>query len=293
MNSKIEVKTISKKQINQDYCSTFFNKNLQVKGIIVADGLGSHYKSEIGSEICTNSLKKQLEEFDTTTPNFIEIFQNVLTELKEYGNNLNEISSFEDKSKVFGTTLICLVEYTDRVIFAYVGNGSIWHIRGNYSHFSEQRYLPWSSINLLNPHTNEENGKEALYKYFSFESTNEEIEPTVIEILKDNKFFGDIFIVSTDGLYSNDQISIAKDREGGLWIEGDLKMEKLYKKIKSSILNIDSENLEINVLSIQLESFLNEVKENKLLDDDLTLGVLITDQVYKYHDMKNENNPSN
>lgn len=282
-----EIKSISNKIINQDYISKFENKNLGVSGILVADGLGSHYLAEKGSEICVQELKKSLENLDAFQPNFEELFKSVLHKLKEEAERIEEIQKLESKQNVLGTTLICIIEYADKFVIAYIGNGSIWHIRGNFTHFSPQRYLPWSSINLLNPHTNDEDGKEALYKLFSLESDEDDVFPTVIEVSKDNRLYGDIFIVSSDGLFSNDKAPIAKDKEGGIWISGETKMEILYSKIKSFLFN-----QEMTTLENEIEAFYTEIKEKKLLDDCTSIGVIVTKQALIYNQNINENNKS-
>lgn len=285
--SLIKIKSISPKIINQDYISIFKNERLLINGIIVADGLGSHYLAEKGSEYCVLKLKKILEEYDECTIDFNKIYTDILNSLKFEAETNESVGKLEDKSKVLGTTLICIVEFIDKFVISYVGNGSIWHVRGNFTHFSEQRYLPWSAINLLNPHTVEENGKEALYKYFSYESSEDNVIPTTFEISKDNKLYGDIFIVSTDGLDSIDHTPVAKDKEGGLWISGEPKMELLYKKLKSVLIKKS-----FDIIDIELESFCNEVKERKMMDDDISFGIIITEQVLNYHRQLNEDNSS-
>lgn len=288
MNSLSSIKTISPKITNQDFVDTFKNENLGITGIIVADGLGSHFLSEKGSEYCVKELKRILENHDECNFDFNTIYKDVLIYLKKEALKNDNITQLEDKSKVLGTTLLCVLEFKDFFKIAYVGNGSLYHIRGNFTHFSEQRYLPWSSLNILNPHTIEENGKEVLYKYFSLESTEDNVIPSVIQISKDNLLYGDVFIISTDGLDSIDHTPIAKDRDGGLWISGEPKMEILYRKLKSVLKNKNYLNL-----SMELESFCNEVVERKLIDDDISLGVIITDQVLNYHNLLNENNSGN
>ena len=285
MKSIYEIKSVSNKIVNQDYISKFENINLGINGIIVADGLGSHYLAEKGAEICVNELKLLLENFDESQLNFDELFKTILSKLKEEASKIEDIQKLETKRNVLGTTLICIVEYNHKFVIAYVGNGSIWHIRGNFTHFPPQRYLPWSSINLLNPHTNDENGKEALYKLFSLESEDENVKPTIVEVSKDNDLFGDIFIVSTDGLFSNDKTPIAKDREGGIWISGETKMEILYSKIKSFLFNQSNITLEK-----EIEFFYEEIKDKKLLDDCTSIGIIITDQALNYNQNINENN---
>jgi serine/threonine protein phosphatase PrpC len=284
MNSLVSLHSISNKIINQDYIQSVNNKKIGFEGFILADGLGSHFSAEKGASFCVEALKEILEKLESEDElDFTVIFKKVYQNLRHTFQTEIEENRIEDKRKAFGTTLISVLEYENKYVVAYLGNGSIWHLRGNFTHFSEQRYLPWSALNLLNPHTIEENGKEALYKFFAFESDEFQLQPSVIEISKDNNVFGDILIVSTDGLYSNDQISIAKDKEGGIWIAGEIKMEKLYKSLKSFL---QKGNLNFKSLEKELQKFKTGILEDNLIDDDTTFGISISNTVIKYNKLK-------
>lgn len=271
MTSYLIERTTSSKVKNEDSLASAINNNLNMKAIIIGDGIGSHYKPDEGSEFCVNSLKNYLQECQSLDElDFQVLFKKVHQDLQEkYGNITDETI---DRSQSYGTTLICAVELRDKYILAYLGNGSIWHIRGNFYKFSPQRYLPWNAINILNPHTVEENGKEALYKFMALDVTEKQIQPSVIEISKDNDLFGDIIILSTDGLYSNDQIPIAKDREDNIWIAGEKKMELLFNRLKK--LAIENQ-LEEEKVSESMDEYLKEISDNKLIDDDTTFGIFI------------------
>jgi serine/threonine protein phosphatase PrpC len=270
MISNLLIRSISPKLKNEDFIETVINDALNFKAIILGDGIGSHFKPDEGSAFCVKSLKKHLENCKNHYElNFKELFKTVYSELKDNFSNVE--GNIVDKTQAYGTTLICAVELEDKYIVAYLGNGSAWHIRGNFHTFSPQRYLPWNAINLLNPHTVEENGKEALYKYIVLESTENQILPSVIEISKDNDLFGDIIIISTDGLYSNDHNPIAKDREGNIWIAGERKMELLFNRLK----NLINENkFDVQTINESMDEYLKEIIESKLVDDDTTFGII-------------------
>ncbi|MBF6598320.1 MAG: protein phosphatase 2C domain-containing protein [Fermentimonas sp.] len=270
MISNLLIKSISPKLKNEDFIETVINVELNFKAIVLGDGIGSHYKPDEGSEFCVKSLKKHLENCKSLNGiDFKELFKKVHSELKENFSNIEDDTI--DKTQAYGTTLICAIELEDKYIVAYLGNGSAWHIRGNFHTFSPQRYLPWNAINVLNPHTVEENGKEALYKFIALESTENQILPSVIEINKDNELFGDIIIISTDGLYSNDHNPIAKDREGNIWIAGERKMELLFNRLK----NLINENkFEEQTINDSIDEYLKEINESKLVDDDTTFGII-------------------
>ena len=273
MNSYIITKSITPKIKNEDYVESFKNEKLNIKGFIVGDGIGSHYKASEGSEFCVKTLKSYIENCSSIQElNLTHFYNKVYNDLKTEFTNAEKDNLEIDKTHSYGTTLIGVIEFEEKIIISYLGNGSVWHIRGNFYDFSPQRYLPWNAINVLNPHTVEENGKEALYKFIALECTDEQLQPTILEISKDKDFFGDIILASTDGLFSNDHNPIAKDREGNLWISGDKKIEMLLNTLKISMqkrpLLEESINTDIN-------EYLTKIIDNKLIDDDTTFGLII------------------
>ncbi|MBG6129984.1 serine/threonine protein phosphatase PrpC [Aquimarina sp. EL_43] len=289
--SLLSINTITEKKVNEDYISCFQNETLNMKGIVLGDGIGSHYKPELGAKFCVNTLTRLLEECKSLQGlDFNLFFNNVSNSLKkEFNLETNELHEI-DANKAYGTTLICIIEFEHKFVIAYIGNGSVWHLRGNYpTLINQQRYLPWNALNVLNPHTVDEGGKEALYKFFALESTSEQIEPSVVTIIKDNSLFGDVLIASTDGLYSNDHIPVAKDGEGGLWIGGEKKIELLFNSLKEFA---ESENLSNEHLNNTLNSYTDLIKEKKLLDDDTTYGILYSKKAVEYQKLKNEKNQS-
>ncbi len=286
--SLLSAHTVTEKKVNEDFIDSFQNDILNFQGIVLGDGIGSHYNPELGSKFCVSELVRLLKEItEISDLDFNLLFKKISISLKkEFKNSSEEI----EPSKAYGTTLICILDFEHKFIVAYLGNGSVWHLRGNYPELiNKQRYLPWSAINILNPHTIDEGGKEALYKFFALESSDEQIEPSVITIQKDNVLFGDVLIASTDGLYSNDHIPIAKDGEGGLWIGGEKKMELLFKSLKEFSITSQLTN---ESLTIKLNSYVESIKEQKLLDDDTSFGLIYTTKAVEYKKQKNEQDSS-
>lgn len=287
-DSLLSIHTITEKKVNEDYISKIKNEKLFFKGIVLGDGIGSHYKPENGSEFCVTKLVELLEECKIIDDvNFDKLFRNVSNLLiKKFTNNDTNVKP----NQAYGTTLICVLEFKDRFEIAYIGNGSIWHLRGNFPKLiSKQRYLPWNATNLLNPHTVDEGGREALYKFFSLDTNSNQIEPSTITLYKDNFLFGDLLIATTDGLYSNDHIPVAKDAEGGLWIAGEKKMELLFNSLKEFS---KDKNLTNKILSDNLENYCESIKSQKLLDDDTTFGLLYSKKAIEYQNSVNEESTS-
>lgn len=281
MKSIITCARETPKKINEDHCERFENLNLSIQGVIVADGIGSHYLPQEGSYFCTSKLKELLvnlhsiEELD-----FNKLFKDVAKALDNDILANGDITIPEAAENSFGTTLICAVELEDCYKVAYVGNGSIWHIRGNFNNFSPVRFLPWNAINLLNPHTVEENGKESLYRYFSYKNSN--CIPSVITLSKDTTEFGEIILITTDGFHSADQCAVGKDGKGKLWVKGEDSLPRLLSPL-SELLKADADELQEVDLNANIERFLAETKESRLMDDDTSLGIILSAQAMRYH----------
>jgi serine/threonine protein phosphatase PrpC len=269
--------THKKDKPNQDYCETFNNPSLNFKGVIVADGLGSHFKSELSSKFCVKRLKENLENIDHLVINYSELFLKIKKDLEIYAEN--NLTPEEKASTFLGTTLICALEFEDEYQIAYIGNGSIWQISGNFNHFSASRSLPWNSINLLNPHNIEEEGESKMFKYISTADVSS--IPSVIKLSKNEDAYGDIIVIATDGIYSNDEAKIGKDNKGVIWEMGEETMIELYKSLNELFVKSPIEIKEDD-LKFELEKYLNLIKEQDIMDDDTTLGLIISEKVIQY-----------
>lgn len=264
---------------NQDFCGIVINDTANFKGVIVADGIGSHLRSELSSKFCTELLKKKLEQLENSEEiNFDTLFSHIKDELRLFSQS--ELTEGELKNNPFGTTLICAIELEEEYKIAYVGNGSIWQISGNFNHFGVNRYLPWNSVNLLNPHTIEVEGKSALFKFISIDD-KVSCKPSVISISKNEDNYGDIIIVTSDGVYTNDEVRIGKDDNEVIWIMGEESIKLLYDKL-SIFFDHDLTNIEEIDIQCTINEYLSELKERKIMHDDTTLGIIISPKVLKY-----------
>lgn len=287
-DSIMAVNTMTKKSKNQD--AFYISEDNRIMAI--ADGVGSHLYSEIGSDFVVKKIVELIiENNNHYNIDFLELFtrtQKLLTEhIKK--NFKDELVKFE-KQGCFGTTLIVAIDLPDKFVIAYLGNGCIWHLRGNYTELTNNIYLPWHSVNLLNPHTIQIEGKEALYKIFAYENDNQNVIPTVIELSKDNELFGDILMIGTDGIFSNDQTIPGKDGEDNIWIPSSKIMEIFYKQLNSFL---SSEVPHSNDKTrLMLHNFLTTVKENNFMDDDTTIGLFISQPCLKYNIKKMDQNKS-
>jgi serine/threonine protein phosphatase PrpC len=279
--------TATNKSENQD--SNDKTTSTALNAILVADGLGTYQYARQSSESVVATLLEELTKIeDVACLDFEKLFKTAkekLIELSEQTKSMNDKSS----DNLFGTTLIALVETEKTVKMAYVGNGAIWHIRGNFDEFPAVYPFPWNAVNLLNPHSIPEKGKEALERLISdYPNDDNECIPSVIEVDKDN-IQGDIFMICSDGIYSEDQRKRGSNTKG-LWVKYEISMQKFFEHLKHFF---ESQEYSNETLNGALNQYLQEIKPD--LDDDATLGVLITEAAINYQKQKrgNENNTDN
>lgn len=271
--AEIAAATLTNKVENQDWFSKISNPKLQIYGVVVADGIGSFSYAKDAARMVASFVRHSINQLtDINDLNFEIIFSEAKNELIEFARE----KGLETEGKTLGTTLIVAVHHPtpnrnyDTIKVAYVGNGAIWHLRGNFNHFNESQLLPWNAINYLNPHSIQEEGKEALYKLISVSDNIDEAVPSVLTFRTDN-YFGDIIMICTDGIYSYDQIQIGKDSLGRTWISGEKSMSLFYSELNDYFKGNkpDLENF--------LDNYLKKLNEIEELDDDATIALFITD----------------
>lgn len=261
--------------MNQD--AMWSDKGKHYRIIAVADGLGSFEYADLAAKYACQGIAAYFKTHEASfdMKKAFDYAQTYLVqEAKKY---LQEHKINATHSDLFGTTLIVVLETPQEFICGYCGNGGIFHVRGNFDHFQHSQYLPWNAINYLNPHTVQNvQGKEALYKFLSLHSQPVEYIPTVFHLSKDNALYGDMLIICTDGIFSNDQVQIGKDSKNNLWIQGELTMALLYEYLKPLPLSQ-------TLLEQKIHEYLTYLSAQKLLDDDATIGICISETMLEYH----------
>lgn len=251
-------------RVNEDAATHFSDKVNYY--IAVADGIGTSSHAKEASEFVVTQYQKILHESEEDN-NTYQTIQNLLQ---------NTFTSEEDS---YETTLITLYQNNlHQFIINYAGNGCILHLKGNFWHQKTPSHIPFNLVNLLSPHTLLENGKEVLYNYFS-NKKDMDISTSELTISSD-PFFGDIFIIATDGFYSEDQKKVGKNKSG-IWQQVPQLLSTFFDEL--SKIFVENKQLSEEMISDFLEGFLNEMKNQLQLEDDTSIGVLISDIALKYH----------
>lgn len=241
--------------------------------VFVADGIGSFSHARQAAEQVVERFKTfaQQDEPPATNKSIRAMFKDAADGLMTLAKEA--VGDASEESDRFGTTAIAVFDTEDEIVIAYVGNGAVWHIRGDFHLFTDPHPFPWNAVNILNPHTVPESGKEALQRYLSDEDTIVKWDPSIIRLAKDRQQ-GDIIMVCTDGIHSADQVRMGRN-EKGLWLRYEEHLALFYRRL-ATFLREGSDPTSAGLHDL-LVAYLEETKGG--FDDDATIGVLVTSAV--------------
>jgi len=282
-SSCIALRSSSNRENNQDAFrqSSISQSNINV--MAVADGIGSAYKAEVGSQFVAAKAVELVSQalVSGKEVDYKEVFAETqkLLHQKISEEFADELTSLQSNS--FGTTLIVAVDQPESFTVAYVGNGCAYHLFGNATKFPADFYIPWNAVNLLNPHTfpDKTSKKEALYKFISYEVlTPEQLVPAVFSVKKCNDT-GDVFIIGTDGLDSCDHVMFGK-ANNAVWQASKPNIHLLCKEIQR--LTESAAPVDEGHLGQMLDDFMDAMKDAGQMDDDTTIGIVVSAQALRY-----------
>jgi len=271
--------TFSRKKTNQDACAIMDDPKSPLSAVIVADGVGSYFESQVASASVASSIKSYLEP--CTMPYLLDLklafafAQKLLRQ--EVEGRVHSLPANVNLQSAYGTTALCAVDVGDSFKIGYVGNGAVWHLRGDFDQLSVGRLLPSSTVNLLNPHCRWYDGRSMLTRIISPTTNDADSMPTVLHFSKDD-LLGDLLVLVSDGVYSYDDVQIGRDSKGKIFIEAKRSVEWLY----GALSNFMSGPLTKVALQSCLESYLQKLNEDGLVDDDVTVAVLVSSGAMAY-----------
>lgn len=277
------VASLSLKAVNEDAAVVVHNPAVPMLGVIVADGLGSHYGSELASASCCASVAQSLTALTAAErlelPEHFAAARNAL-EHELIRDRIEPLPDGVALEAAFGTTLLCGILANDTWSVAYVGNGAILHLRGDFADFPASQVLPWTSMNYLNPHSRWSAGTNALYKWMSPLAPPHQATPTALSFSADSGHFGDILVVCSDGICSNDQTPVGLDAEKHAWIGADESVRHLHRVLADLLAG---SNPTAGALQVALQGYLIGLRDADLVSDDCTIGVVISEAALRYH----------
>jgi serine/threonine protein phosphatase PrpC len=283
---------------------------------ILADGVGGGNEARTGeaSQCVVSAVCMALEEGHLEIN---ALFDRAYQALVRMGAESKVDSPVEKRPRNWlATTLIVVLEFEHEFCCGWVGDGAILHARGNLNAFRNRDGLPWMWMPLLSPHTIPQRGREALYRSLAPGAIPEAREPTVFRLRKD-RFLGDVLLLATDGIYSWDKpkrgfVSAKESDERQFAIIGHdllLRTHQWFCQLwepqpiretasvpdpgllsRTDSPRTDSwpqeparEEQGQNILTQQelqtsLSTFLQDLKSRDLLEDDTSLGILLSRQ---------------
>jgi hypothetical protein len=272
-------------ELNEDAATVFCGLESTLPAVAIADGLGSYTHARdaakfVIDQIAVLSNELRLDSAESLT----ELFTRLRQDLRDHVRSSLGAPPAEEGS--YGTTLLIAVETPTQLLAAYAGNGGIWHLRGNFDDSTGPTRIPWCSVNYLQPHSVFVDGKERLYNLIDFSERLHDLPPTVITVTKDLRY-GDIIALCTDGIYSADQALHGIDPEGDLWIGAGAAMVAFYECLRSFFSCLCEEP----DLKGTMQKYLQELRDRGLLEDDATIGIIVTGAALAHRQRKRRSVP--
>lgn len=244
-------------KLNQDYSN--FNED----SMVICDGIGEFKDSGIVAEGVAELL--------------IE---------KNYNNSINdllidkELIDLKNKVKDGGTTILFAKKNKSNSIdIEYLGNGGIIHLQGNFAK-NVNVDIPYRYAEIMLPHITP---KGELDKHLSHNSGKEDYSATKMSLSLNQKS-GDILLFFTDGISSLEDKVILKDGEERYWRYESSSLQLILSELNSFLENNYSQTDDfIDNLTEFNDSVLITLKSNDMLEDDASLGIIISNDVLKYY----------
>jgi len=247
-------------KLNQDYAD--FSNYDEKKSLVLCDGIGEFTDSGIVAKLVVE--------------NFIS---KDYLKLSEVIADVDVVSLKKDKL-IGGTTFISAVNInnTDKVKIEYLGNGGVIHLHGDFS-FNVNSEEPYRYGEIMIPHISP-NG--ALTKHISHNSEKVELATSTIE-LNLNYITGDIMLLFSDGISSLEDKVILKDNENRFWRNENPAIQRILKELNLLLkTNISPSTFQDELIGFNL-SILEKLKAENYLEDDASLGIIITENVLNHY----------
>jgi len=250
-------------KLNQDYADFSIDENRN--SLVLCDGIGEFTDSGKFSKLVVDQF----------------ISKNY-SKLSDIIGDSDLIKLKNDKIEG-GTTFISAVNKNnnDILYLEYLGNGGIIHFHGDFS-ANVNSEEPYRYGEIMIPHISP-NG--ALTRHISHNSGKAELESSTIE-LNLNYITGDIILLFSDGISSLEDKVILKDNENRFWRNENPAVQVVLKEfhlfLKS---NINANNFNDNLIEFN-EAILEKLKAENYLEDDASLGIIITENVLNHYKEK-------
>lgn len=245
-------------KLSQD--RTDFINSEDYKSLVICDGIGEFNDSGKVADVVTNLMIDK---------SYSSIEQVVLD---------NELKKLKDDGIKGGTTVIFCKEEKKGVYIEYLGNGGIIHLNGDYAVKTTEN-IPFQYCSLMLPHVSLDG---SLTRHISHHSTKNELLVTKLN-LNLNSINGDIILLYSDGINSLENNIILKDGNDRYWRNESSSIQFILEKLHSFLRNLNNWDEFHELLVAFNQDVLIDLKNNNFLEDDASLGIIITDAVLDYY----------
>ncbi|PIB32241.1 hypothetical protein BFP78_10355 [Gaetbulibacter sp. 5U11] len=250
-------------KLKQDYAD--FSSDENRKSLVLCDGIGEFINSGKVSEVVVNQFIRE---------NYSKLSEVILDD---------EVLNLKNDNVVGGTTFISAINenLSDKVQLEYLGNGGIIHFHGDFS-TNVNSEEPYRYGELMIPHISP-NG--ALTKHISHNSEKTERASSKIQ-LNLNYITGDILLLFSDGISSLEDKVILKDNENRFWRNENPAIQLILKELNLFLLSNNNDDIFEDRLIEFNQMILKKLKNENYLEDDASLGIIITENVLDHYKLK-------
>lgn len=245
-------------KLKQDYAD--FQSEGLYEGLIICDGVGEFSDSDKVSQTVVNTF-----------------FKNEYKKISELIKD-NDLLALKDSQIQGGTTIITAFTAGSTVKIEYLGNGGILHLAGDFAR-NPSTSLPYRFASLMLPHISPSG---ILNKHLSHTSSPIEWKATEIN-LSLNHINGDIVLFFTDGISSIEDNVILQDDEKRFWRHENSAIQFILKELDIYLSSsFDSDSFQDTLIEFN-RSILEKLKEEDYLEDDASLGIILTQETLDYY----------
>ncbi|MGD1847483.1 MAG: protein phosphatase 2C domain-containing protein, partial [Salibacteraceae bacterium] len=185
------------------------------QGLLIASGLVATEQDEQGANCVAESMVNYYRT--AQNPSIDEAFEKAQTDVANLiAHNFEEAALTETSENSFQSTAMVALETDQHLELGYLGNGGIFHLRGHYGLFLDDYIVPKLFTNYLMPHVGIDSGKLPLYGFIGPDNKHQ-TPPTLHRISKDNQVYGDILILCSDSIFTEEDRDLGRDRHNQLW----------------------------------------------------------------------------
>lgn len=266
------------KNPNQDAGAVYAGTHCSA--VAIADGLGSSFDAHVASNLAIKIFLAGVQEYDQQaariTPSTVhQLWERAVRALAH--RQAQNPMRYRDQANALQTTLTTVIELDDSYLISYLGNGSLYHIRGDFWHFWERRW-PWCVTDLMLGHAFlNETGKDTLYGILTPQGLTAEVR--FCQLWKDTRY-GDLLVLCSDGISSPDHQRVGRDAGDKLWAEVNPHLDALLNQhLKAYFAQLRPAHANNASLTQALEALL----QAQTFDDDATLAILVSHQACDYY----------